>query len=93
MQHIHAYLPELRSGKRFQASGMIAVDSPHKITPIWVIIRIFEKKISGRKNMKKRPNSSFLYTFNNKKLSLQLQGAQKVLELLQSSFSETFCVI
>ena len=31
------------SGKHFQASGMLAIDSPHKITPIWVILGFLKK--------------------------------------------------
>jgi hypothetical protein len=36
---IHTYFPESGSGERFYASGMHAIDSPHKITPIGVKFR------------------------------------------------------
>ena len=37
--NIHSYFPESESGKRFQASGMRAIDSPHKITLRNMILR------------------------------------------------------
>ena len=40
--YIHTYFPESRSGKYFQASGMRAIDFPHKINLIWVIFRILK---------------------------------------------------
>src|SRR4051794_37798764 len=35
----HSYFPESGSGKRFQASRMRAIDSPHEITPRNIILR------------------------------------------------------
>ena len=35
----HSYFPESGSGKRFQAPGMRAIDSPHEITPKNMILR------------------------------------------------------
>src|SRR5690349_3325030 len=42
----HSYFPESGSGKRFQASGMHAIDSSHKIRPNRVI---FEKNFGSKK--------------------------------------------
>ena len=35
----HSYFPESGSGKRFQAPGMRAIDSPHEITAKNMILR------------------------------------------------------
>ena len=40
--------PKSGSGKRFQSSGMRAIDSPHKITPIEVIFRKINFRISKK---------------------------------------------
>ena len=65
--NVHIYFPESGSGKHFQASGICAIDFPHKIIPIWIIFRIFENKFSDRKNMKKLSKFRFfrytLYSF------------------------------
>src|SRR3569833_1552160 len=48
----HSYFPKSGFGKHFQTSRMYAIDSSHKITPMWVIFGIFEKHFVSKKHEK-----------------------------------------